>query len=98
MSKDEFLVLKKTLTEYLDKNFIRITNSPVAAPVFFVKNPGRSLRFCVDYRNFNRITKKNKYFLPLIYETFRNIGKTKWYTKLDVRTVFHKIRITEKDE
>ena len=53
MSKDEFLVLRKTLTEYLDKSFIRVSNSPVATPVFFVKKPGGSLRFCVDYRNFN---------------------------------------------
>ena len=48
MSKNEFLVLKKTLTEYLDKSFIRINNSPVATPVLFVKKPGGNLRFCVD--------------------------------------------------
>ena len=76
MSKNEFLVLRKTLTEYMDKGFIRINNSSAATPVLFVKKPEESLRFCVDYRGFNRITKKN-YFLPLIYETFRNIGKTK---------------------
>ena len=77
MSKDEFLVLRKTLTEYLDKGFIRVSNSPAAAPVFFVKKPGGGLRFCVDYRGLNRITKKDRYLLPLIYETFRNIGKAK---------------------
>ena len=77
MSKDELLVLRKTLTEYLDKNFIRVSNSQAAAPVFFVKKPGGSLRFCVDYRSPNRIRKKDRYFLPLIYETFRNIGKVK---------------------
>ena len=57
MSKDELLVLRKTLTEYLDKNFIRINNSPAAAPVLFVKKLGGGLRFCVDYRSLNRITK-----------------------------------------
>ena len=98
MSQDELLVLRKTLTEYLDKSFIRVNNSPAAAPVFFVKKLGGGLRFCVDYRRFNRITKKDRYFLPLIYETFRNIGKAKWYTKLDVRAAFHKIRIAEGDE
>ena len=98
MSRDELLVLKKTLTEYLDKNFIRVNNSPAATPVLIVKKPDATLRFCVDYRNFNRITEKNRYLLPFIYETFRNIGKTKWHTKLDVRAVFHKIRITERDE
>ena len=95
MSKKKFLVLKKTLAEYLDKSFIRLNNSPATTPIFFVKNPGGNLRFCVDYRNFNRITKKE---LPLIDEIFRNIGKTKWYTKFDVKTDFHKIKITKKDE
>ena len=98
MSKDELFVLRKTLTEYLDKSFIRVSNSPAAALVFFVKKHGGGLRFCVDYRGLNRITKKDKYLLPLIYETFRNIGKAKWHTKLNVRAAFHKIRITEKDE
>ena len=75
MSKDEFLVLRKTLTEYLNNFFIRISNSPVATPVFFlVKKPDGSLRFHIDYRNFNHVTKNNS--LPLIYEIFRNIGKT----------------------
>ena len=77
---------------------IRNSNSLAAAPVFFVKKPGGGLRFCVDYRGLNRITKKDRYPLPLIYETFRNIGKAKWYTKLNVRAAFHKIRITEGDE
>ena len=58
ISKDEFLVLKKTLAEYLDKNVIRINNSPAATPVFFIRKPEGNLRFCVDYRDFNRITKK----------------------------------------
>ena len=98
MSKDELLVLRKTLTEHLDKSFIRVSNSPAAAPVLFVKKPGGGLRFCVDYRGLNRITKKDRYPLPLIYETLRNIGKAKWYTKFDVRTAFHKIKIAEKDE
>ena len=54
--------MRKTLTEYLDRNFIRVNNSPVATPIFSLKKPGESLLFCIDYRGFNRITKKNKYF------------------------------------
>lgn len=98
MSRDELLVLRKTLTELLDKGFIRVSNSPAAAPVLFVKKPGGGLRFCVDYRGLNRITKKDRYPLPLIYETLRNISKAKWFTKLDVIAAFHKIRIAEGDE
>lgn len=98
MSRDELLVLRKTLTELLDKGFIRVSNSPAAAPVLFAKKPGGGLRFCVDYRGLNRITKKDRYPLPLIYETLRNISKAKWFTKLDVIAAFHKIRIAEGDE
>lgn len=98
MSRDELLVLRKTLTDYLDKGFIRVSNSPAAAPVLFVRKPGGGLRFCVDYRGLNRITRKDRYPLPLIYETLRNIGQAKWYTKLDVIAAFHRIRIAQGDE
>jgi predicted aspartyl protease len=98
MSRDELLVLRKTLTELLDKGFIRVSNSPAAAPVLFVKKPGGGLRFCVDYRGLNRITRKDRYPLPLIYETLRNISKARWFTKLDVIAAFHKIRIAQGDE
>jgi hypothetical protein len=98
MSRDELLVLRKTLTEYLDKGFIRVSNSPAAAPVLFVRKPGGGLRFCVDYRGLNKITRKDRYPLPLIYETLRNIGKAKWFTKVDVIAAFHKLRIAKGDE
>jgi transposase InsO family protein/predicted aspartyl protease len=98
MSRDELLALRKTLTEYLDKGFIRVSNSPAAAPVLFVRKPGGGLRFCVDYRGLNKITRKDRYPLPLIYETLRNIEKAKWFTKLDVIAAFHKIRIAKGDE
>ena len=95
MSRDELLVLRKTLTELLDKGFVRVSSSPAAAPVLFVKKPGGGLRFCVDYRALNRISKKDRYPLPLIQETLSGISKAKWFTKLDVIAAFHKIRIAE---
>jgi hypothetical protein len=98
MSWEELLVLRKTLTEYLDKGFIRVSNSPAAAPVLFVRKPGGGLRFCCDYRALNRLTKKDRYPLPLIHETLERIGKARWFTKLDVIAAFHKIRIAEGDE
>ena len=98
MSRDELLVLRKTLTELLDKGFIRVSSSPAAAPVLFVRKLGGGLRFYVDYRRLNQITKKDRYPLPLIYETLRNISKARWFTKLDVITAFHKIRVTEGEE
>jgi hypothetical protein len=77
MSGEELLVLKKTLTELLDKNFIRASSSPASAPVLFVKKPGGGLRFCVDYRALNAMTKKKGYPLPLITETLRSLSKAK---------------------
>jgi hypothetical protein len=98
MPRDELLVLRKTLTSLLDKGFIRVSNSPAAAPVLFAKKPSGGLRFCCDYRGLNRLTKKDRYPLPLIYETLRSIGKANWFTKLDVAAAFHKIRVAKGDE
>lgn len=98
MSKDELLVLRKTLTELLDKQFIRVSSSPAAAPVLFVRKPGGGLRFCIDYRALNRISKKDRYPLPLIHETLRTIAQAKWFTKLDVSAAFYKLRIAKGDE
>jgi hypothetical protein len=98
MSRDELLVLRKTLTELLDKGFIRVSTSPAGAPVLFVHKPGGGLRFCVDYRALNRLTTKDRYPLPLIRETLNNIAKAKWFTKLDVIAAFHKLRVREGDE
>jgi transposase InsO family protein len=98
MSREELLVLRKTLTELLDKGFIRVSNSPAAAPILFAKKPGGGLRFCQDYRALNKITKKDRYPLPLVNETLERVGKAQWFTKLDVIAAFNKIRIAEGDE
>lgn len=98
MSRDELLVLRKTLTELLDKGFVRVSNSLAATPILFVRKPGGGLRFCVDYRVLNRLTRKDRYPLPLIQETLRNLTKAKWFTKLDVIAAFYRLRIVEGDE
>lgn len=98
MSRDELLVLRKTLTDLLDKNYIRASSSPAGAPVLFVRKPGGGLRFCVDYRASNSISKADRYPLPLIKETMAKLSKSKWFTKLDVRSAFHKLRIKQGDE
>ncbi|KAF7174555.1 hypothetical protein CNMCM6106_009110 [Aspergillus hiratsukae] len=98
MTKEELLVLRKTLTDHLEKGWIRVSKSPAGAPVLFVRKPGGGLRFCVDYRKLNEITKKDRTPLPLISETLRMMAKAVWYTKLDVSAAFHKIRIKEGDE
>ena len=98
MSRDELLVLRKTLTELLDKNWIRASSSPGGAPVLFVRKPGGGLRFCVDYRALNAITQRDRYPLPLIKETLRQVARATWVSKLDVCAAFHRLRIKEGDE
>ena len=86
------------LLDLLEKGFIRASNSLAALPILFVQKLGGGLRFCIDYRALNALTKKDRYPLPLIKETLNMIGRATWYTKLDVTAAFHKIRITEGQE
>ena len=98
MSREELLVLRKTLTDLLKKGWIRPCNSPAAAPVLFARKPNGGLRLCVDYRGLNAITIPDRYPLPLFKETLRQLLKAKWFIKLDVKSAFHRIRIREGDE
>ena len=82
------------MNELLNKGFIRINNSLVGAPVLFAKKK-RGLRFYMDYRSLNNITKKNHYLLPLIKETLSGILKIKYFIKLNITAAFYKIRITK---
>jgi hypothetical protein len=98
ITKEKLLVLRKTLTDHLDKGWIRVSKSPAGAPVLFVRKPGGGLRFCVNYRKLNEITKKDRTPLPLITEMLQMMAKAEWYTKLNVSAAFHKIRIKKGDE
>lgn len=95
MSREELLVLRKTLTDLLNKGWIRPSSSSAAAPVLFAKKPSGGLRFCVDYRGLNAITIPDRYPLPLFKETLRQLSKAKWFTKLDVKSAFHRVRMLE---
>ena len=98
MSKDQLLVLRKTLTELLDNDFIRVNNLPAAALVIFVKKSGGGLRFCVDYRRLNEISRKNSYPIPRIDKTLRTIAAAKYISKVDVISAFHQIGVKDGDE
>ncbi|KAI0995207.1 hypothetical protein K3495_g12974 [Podosphaera aphanis] len=98
MSREELLVLRKTLTELLDKNWIRTSSSPGEAPVLFIKKPGDGLRFCVDYRALNAVSERDRYPLPLIQEAMQMLAGATWLTKVDVRAAFHRLKIGEGDE
>ena len=59
MSRDELLVLRKTLTKLLNKGFIRVSNSLAAAPILFIRKLGGGLRFYIDYYTLNKLTRKD---------------------------------------
>jgi hypothetical protein len=98
MSETELKSLKDYLDEMLGKGFIRPSTSPIGAPVLFARKKDGSLRLCIDYRGLNRLTKKNKYPLPLIPNLIDRLRQAKIYSKLDIRVGYNNIRIAEGHE
>jgi len=70
-----------------------LSQAPFASPILFIKKPNRGLRFYIDYRKLNNITRKDRYPLPLLNKTLAQISRAKVFTKLDIRQAFHQIRI-----
>jgi predicted aspartyl protease len=95
---EELEVAKQYILEQLGNGAIEPTNSPFAAPVLFAEKPNGGLRFCVDYRKLNALTRKDRYPLPLIDEILANVGKARIFTKLDIRAAFHRIRMDPESE
>jgi predicted aspartyl protease len=98
MPRDQLLELRRQITDLMDKGWIRASASSAGAPVLLVKKPGGKWRFCVDYRGLNRITQADRYPLPLIKETLRTLSTARWFTKVDVRSAFYRVRVAEGDE
>ncbi|KAL2240852.1 UNVERIFIED_CONTAM: Transposon Ty3-I Gag-Pol polyprotein, partial [Sesamum indicum] len=95
MASSKLKELKKQLEELLDKGFIRPSISPWGAPVLFVKKKDRSMRLCVDYRQLNRITIKNKYPLPRIDDLLDQLKGATVFSKIDLRSGYWQLRIEE---
>jgi hypothetical protein len=77
--------MQEYLTNNLSKSFIVNSKAPFASLIIFVCKANKSLRFCIDYRKLNAITKKNRYYFLLINETLARLAKAKIFTKLDIR-------------
>ena len=90
--------MRNYITESLASGIIRPSSSRVAAGFFFVAKKDGSLRLCIDYRQLNSITVKNKYPLPLLSSTFEPLLHATVFTKLDLRNAYHLVRIREGDE
>ena len=97
MSPAELDELKKQLDDLVAAGFIQPSKSPFGAPVLFVKKKDGSMRMCVDYRDLNRITVKNKYPLPRVDELFDRLQGAKYFSKIDLRSGYHQVRIHDDD-
>ena len=93
MSPAELSELKNQLTELIDQGFIKPSSSPWGSPVLFVSKKDGALRLCVDYRALNRLTVKNSYPLPRIDDILDQLSTAKYYTKIDLRSGYHQIRL-----
>ena len=81
--------LKKEIDDLEKKGFIRSSVSPWAAPVLFVKKKDGSMKMCIDYRDLNNVTIKNKYLLPRIDELFDQLAGAQVFLKIDLRLGYH---------
>ncbi|KAL4017044.1 hypothetical protein IC575_024718 [Cucumis melo] len=97
MAPAELKELKVQLQELLDKGFIRPSVSPWGAPVLFVKKKDGSMRLCIDYRELNKVTVKNRYPLPRIEDLFDQLQGATVFSKIDLRSGYHQLRIRDGD-
>ncbi|KAL5741290.1 hypothetical protein ACOSP7_028022 [Xanthoceras sorbifolium] len=97
MAPAELNELKLQLQELLDKVFIRPSVSLWGAPVLFVKKKDGSVRLCIDYRQPNKLTIKNKYPLPRIDDLFDQLRGATVFSKIDLRSGYHQLRVKDSD-
>ena len=89
--------IKKQIKELLDKCYIRPSSSPWGSPVLLVEKKDGSLRMVVDYRGWNEVTIKNKYPLPMINDLCDQLQGAKVFSKIDLRSGYHQLKIGEQD-
>ena len=97
MAPVELKELKFQLQKLLEKGFIRPSVSPWGAPVLFVKKKDGTLRLCIDYRQLNKLTVKNKYMLPRIDDLFDQLKGASIFSKTNLRSEYHRLRIKDVD-
>jgi hypothetical protein len=97
MDVKDLVELKEQIEELLEKGFIRPSSSPWGAPVLFVSKKDGSRRICVDYRNLNEVTIKNKYPLPQNEHLFAQMKGAIIFSKIDLRSGYHQLKIRAED-
>nr|KAJ0218056.1 hypothetical protein LSAT_V11C300142460 [Lactuca sativa] len=97
LAPPEMKELQDQLQELSDKGFIPLSCSPWDAPILFVKKKDGSQRMCIDYRELNKRTIKNRYPLPRIDDLFNQLQGASWFSKIDLRSGYHQMRVREED-
>lgn len=97
LSQDEEEEMKKQISALLDAGLIKESVSSWASPILFVRKKSQELRMCVDYRILNKSTIKDRYPLPNISELLDAVARHKYYTKLDLRSGYHQVRLRPED-
>ncbi|GJR10580.1 putative reverse transcriptase domain-containing protein [Tanacetum coccineum] len=97
LAPSEIKELSDQLQELSDKGFIRPSSSPWGSPVLFVKKKDGSFRICIHYRELNKLTEKNHYPLPRIDNLFDQLQGSNIYSKIDLRSGYHQLRVREED-
>jgi hypothetical protein len=98
LSPRELETLKEWLEENLKKGFIQESKSLAGAPILFTPKKDGGLRLCVDYRGLNAVTIKNRYPLPLISEIMDRVTRAKYFSKIDLKDAYYRLRIKTGDE
>ncbi|GKE57941.1 putative reverse transcriptase domain-containing protein [Tanacetum coccineum] len=93
----EMKELAEQLQELSDKGFIRPSSSPWGALILFVKKKDGSFHMCIDYRELNKLTMKNRYPLPRIDDLFDQLQGSSVYSNIDLRSGYHQLRVREED-
>ncbi|KAJ9546613.1 hypothetical protein OSB04_019156 [Centaurea solstitialis] len=97
LAPPELQELSEQLQELSGKGFIRPSSSPWGAPILFVKKKDGSHRMCIDYRGLNKVTIKNRYPLPRIDDLFDQLQGASWFSKIDLRSGYHQLKVKEAD-
>ncbi|GKE51172.1 putative reverse transcriptase domain-containing protein, partial [Tanacetum coccineum] len=97
LAPSEMLELSNQLKELEEKGFIRPSHSPWGAPMLFVKKKDGAMRMCIDYRELNKLTIKNCYPLPKINDLFYQLQGACCFSKIDLRSGYHQLRVREED-
>ena len=93
MFEPKLQFVKKFLEEHLKKGFIKASSALCSSWIILVAKSGGGIRFCVNYRRLNKLTKKDAYLIPLIKKTSTQLKNTKIFTKINIRQAFYKLKM-----